>query len=121
MKYQTINLSEKLSKFNEHWSPKVIGEMNNYQFKLVKIAGDFVWHNHTDTDEVFIVIDGEMFIDFRDGQVKLSKGEMFIVPRGVEHKPFANKECHIMLVEPKGTINTGTADSNLTALNDVWV
>lgn len=121
IKYQTINLSEKLSKFNEHWSPKVIGEMNNYQFKLVKIAGDFVWHNHTDTDEVFIVIDGEMFIDFRDGQVKLSKGEMFIVPRGVEHKPFANKECHIMLVEPKGTINTGTADSNLTALNDVWV
>ncbi|WP_429313707.1 cupin domain-containing protein [Paenibacillus mucilaginosus] len=121
MNYQAINLNEKLSKFNEHWSPKVIGEMNDYQFKLVKIEGDFVWHDHQDTDEVFIVIEGEMFIDFRDGQVKVSQGEMFIVPRGVEHKPFANKECHIMLVEPRGIVNTGETESELTAVNDIWI
>lgn len=119
--YQTINLNEKLSKFNEHWSPKVIGEMNDYQFKLVKIEGDFVWHDHQDTDEVFIVIKGEMFIDFRDGQVKISQGEMFIVPKGVEHKTFANQECHIMLVEPKGVVNTGETESELTAVNDIWI
>ncbi|MGW9530260.1 cupin domain-containing protein [Paenibacillus terrae] len=121
MHYQPINLNEKLSKFNDHWSPKVIGEMNDYQFKLVKIVGDFVWHEHQDTDEVFIVIEGEMFIDFRDGQVKISQGEMFIVPRGVEHKPFAEKECHIMLVEPRGVVNTGGTESELTATNDIWI
>jgi mannose-6-phosphate isomerase-like protein (cupin superfamily) len=119
--YQTINLNEKLSKFTEHWSPKVIGEMNDYQFKLVKIDGDFVWHDHQDTDEVFIVLEGEMFIDFRDGQVKISQGEMFIVPRGVEHKTFANQECHIMLVEPRGLVNTGETESELTAVNDIWI
>ncbi len=95
--------------------------MNDYQFKLVKIVGDFVWHDHQDTDEVFIVIEGEMFIDFRDGQVKISQGEMFIVPRGVEHKPFAEKECHIMLVEPRGVVNTGGTESKLTATNDIWI
>ncbi|MXO78586.1 cupin domain-containing protein [Paenibacillus sp. OT2-17] len=121
MNYQTINLNEKLSKFTEHWSPKVIGEMNDYQFKLVKIDGDFVWHDHQDTDEVFIVLEGEMFIDFRDGQVKISQGEMFIVPRGVEHKTFANQECHIMLVEPRGLVNTGETESELTAVNDIWI
>ncbi|WP_043922334.1 cupin domain-containing protein [Paenibacillus terrae] len=121
MHYQPITLNEKLSKFNDHWSPKVIGEMNDYQFKLVKIVGDFVWHEHQDTDEVFIVIEGEMFIDFRDGQVKISQGEMFIVPRGVEHKPFAEKECHIMLVEPRGVVNTGGTESELTATNDIWI
>ncbi|TKH46411.1 cupin domain-containing protein [Paenibacillus sp. FSL R10-2782] len=121
MNYQSINLNEKLSKFNEHWSPKVIGEMNDYQFKLVKIDGDFVWHDHQDTDEVFIVLEGEMFIDFRDGQVKISQGEMFIVPRGVEHKTFANQECHIMLVEPRGVVNTGETESELTAVNDIWI
>ncbi|WP_336078657.1 cupin domain-containing protein [Paenibacillus sp. 203] len=121
MNYQSINLNEKLSKFNEHWSPKVIGEMNAYQFKLVKIDGDFVWHDHQDTDEVFIVLEGEMFIDFRDGQVKISQGEMFIVPRGVEHKTFANQECHIMLVEPRGVVNTGETESELTAVNDIWI
>ncbi|MCP3796351.1 MULTISPECIES: cupin domain-containing protein [Paenibacillus] len=121
MNYQIINLNEKLSKFNEHWSPKVIGEMNDYQFKLVKIDGDFVWHDHQDTDEVFIVLEGEMFIDFRDGQVKISPGEIFIVPRGVEHKTFANQECHIMLVEPRGVVNTGETESELTAVNDIWI
>ncbi|SEN97195.1 Mannose-6-phosphate isomerase, cupin superfamily [Paenisporosarcina quisquiliarum] len=119
--YNAINLSEKLSKFSEHWSPKVIGEMNDYQFKLVKIFGDFVWHDHKDTDEAFIVIDGEMSIAFRDGEVKLSKGEMYVIPKGVEHKPYAEKECHIMLVEPKGVVNTGETNLKLTAENNIWI
>lgn len=92
---------------NDYWSPKVIGEINDYQFKLVKIDGDFMWHNHQGDDKVFIVLEGEMFIDFRDGQVKISKGEMFIVPGGVEHKPFAKRESNIMLMEPKREGNTG--------------
>ncbi|XOK64991.1 cupin domain-containing protein [Paenibacillus elgii] len=121
MGYQAINFVEKLSKFSGHWSPKVIGEMNDYQFKLAKIIGDFVWHDHPDTDEVFIVLEGEMFIDFRDGRVKISQGEMFIVPRGVKHKPFADKECHVMLVEPRGIVNTGKTESHLRAPNDVWI
>ncbi len=119
--YQAINLNEKFSKFNEHWSPKVIAEMNDYQFKLVKIEGHFEWHDHQETDEVFIVLEGEMFIDFRDGQVKISQGELFTVPRGIEHKPFAERECHIMLVEPKGVVNTGDIKSELTADNDIWI
>ncbi|MGE7771211.1 cupin domain-containing protein [Viridibacillus arvi] len=119
--YNASNLTEKFSKFSEHWSPKVIGEMNDYQFKLVKIIGDFVWHDHKDTDEAFIVIDGEMSISFRDGTVKLSKGEMYVIPKGVEHKPYAEKECHIMLVEPKGVVNTGETNYKLTAENDIWI
>ncbi|MDQ0862391.1 mannose-6-phosphate isomerase-like protein (cupin superfamily) [Bacillus sp. V2I10] len=95
--------------------------MNDYQFKLVKILGDFVWHDHKDTDEVFIVIDGEMSIAFRDGEVKLSKGEMYVIPKGVEHKPYADKECHIMLVEPKGVVNTGETNSKLTAENNICI
>ena len=90
-----INLKEKLLKFSDHWSPKVIAEMNDYQFKLVKIKGDFVWHNHKDTDEVFIVLEGEMNIEFRDKTVKLSKGEMFVVPKGIDHKPYSEDECEI--------------------------
>lgn len=121
MKYEPINFSEKLSKFNERWSPKVVSEMNDYQFKLVKVKGDFVWHDHQETDEVFIVIEGEMTIAFRDGEVQLSSGEMYVVPKGVEHKPYAKKECHIMLVEPKGVVNTGDSHSELTAENDVWI
>jgi mannose-6-phosphate isomerase-like protein (cupin superfamily) len=121
MKYHAINLNEKLSKFSEHWSPKIIGEMNDYQFKLVKIQGDFVWHDHKDTDEVFIVIEGEMTIEFRDGGVNLSKGEMYVIPKDVEHKPYAEKECHIMIVEPRGVVNTGEASSELTAENNVWI
>jgi len=101
MHYQAIQFNNELSKISDYWSPKVIGELNDYQFKLVKIAGDFIWHEHQDTDKVYIVLEGEMLIDFRDGQVKVSKGEMFIVPRGVEMKPSAEKETFIMLVEPQ--------------------
>ena len=121
MNYQSINFEQKLSNFIEHWSPKVIAQMNDYQIKLVKVQGDFVWHNHPDTDEVFIVIDGKLDIEFRDGKVSLSSGEMYVVPKGKEHKPYAKNECHMMLIEPVGIVNTGDVDSELTAQNDVWI
>ena len=116
-----INLEDKLSKFSEHWSPKVIAEMNDYQFKLVKIEGEFVWHDHPDTDEVFIVIEGTMKIEFEDRTIELSEGEMLVVPKGVRHKPYAEEECKVMLVEPRGVVNTGDTGDELTADNDVWV
>ena len=114
-------MKDKLAKFSEHWTPKIIAEMNDYQFKLVKIKGDFVWHNHSDTDEVFIVIEGSMKIEFKDGVIELNEGEMYVVPKGVEHKPFAEHECKVLLVEPRGVVNTGDAKGDLTADNDVWI
>ena len=116
-----INLKDKFSLFSDHWSPKVITEMNDYQFKLVKIQGDFVWHNHADTDEAFIVIEGEMSIEFKDKTIELSEGEMYVVPKGVEHKPYAEKECKVMIIEPRGIVNTGNTDGHLTASNNVWI
>ena len=116
-----INLKQKLGKFSDHRSPKVIAELNDYQFKLVKIQGEFVWHNHPDTDEVFIVIEGIMNIEFENETVRLTEGEMLVVPKGVEHKPYAETECKVMLVEPRGVVNTGDSDSELTADNDVWI
>ena len=116
-----INLEDKLSKFSEHWSPKVIAEMNDYQFKLVKIEGEFVWHEHPDTDEVFIVIEGTMQIEFEDRTIELREGEMLVVPKGVRHKPYAEAECKVMLVEPRGVVNTGDAEGDLTAPNDDWI
>lgn len=121
MKYTAINFEEKFSKFNERWSPRVVAEMNDYQFKLVKVNGEFVWHDHPDTDEVFIVIEGVLEIEFKEGKVTLEAGEMFVVPKGLLHKPVANVECKILLVEPKGVVNTGGAKSELTAENDVWI
>ena len=121
MAYRAINLKDKLGRFDEHWTPKVIAEMNDYQFKLVKIQGDFVWHDHPDTDETFIVIEGEVRIDFRDGAVQLGPGEMFVVPRGVEHKPYAQNEAKLLLIEPRGVVNTGDAGGDLTAANDAWI
>ena len=118
---EKINLKEKLSMFSDHWSPKIITEMNDYQIKLVKIKGDFVWHNHEDTDELFIVIEGKMKIEFKDKIVELSEGEMYVVPKGVEHKPCAETECKVMLVEPRDVVNTGNTDGELTASNDIWI
>ena len=117
-----INFKNKYSKFSDYWSPKVIAEMNDYQFKVVKIKGEFIWHKHDSTDETFIVIDGSMVIEFRDGKVQLDKGEMYVVSKGVEHRPYADKECKVILIEPKGIVNTGDADSGtMTAKNDVWI
>jgi mannose-6-phosphate isomerase-like protein (cupin superfamily) len=122
MNYSSINFQEKLTKFTEHWSPKIISQLNDYHLKLAKVQGEFVWHDHPETDEVFIVIKGHLDILFRDGKVSLNEGEMFVVPKGVEHKPVAEQECHILLIEPAGLVNTGNAtDSSLTAPNDVWI
>ena len=119
--HEAINLRQKLSLFEEHWAPKVIAEMNDYQFKLVKLQGDFVWHHHADTDETFLVIEGELRIDFRDGVVTLRPGEMYVVPKGVEHKPFAEHEVKLMLIEPRGVLNTGETAGERTAQNDIWI
>lgn len=121
MNYEPINLGDKFRLINEHWQPRVIAELNDYQFKLVKLAGEFVWHDHKDTDEAFIVIDGELRIDFRDGSVTVGPGELYVVPRGVEHRPFAAKETQVLVVEPRGVVNTGDAGSELTAENDIWI
>jgi mannose-6-phosphate isomerase-like protein (cupin superfamily) len=121
MEMKSINFKEKLSKFYEHWSPKIIAQMNDYHFKVVKFQGEFVWHSHDDTDEVFIVLDGEMSIAFRDGSVELKAGEMFVVPKGAEHRPFAERECNAMPVEPAGTINTGGTGGEMTAEDNVWI
>ena len=116
-----INLAEKFARFSEQWSPKVIAELNDYQFKLVRIAGDFIWHNHPETDEAFIVIEGELRLDFRDGHVLLKAGEIAVVPRGIDHKPSAEREVKLMLIEPRGILNTGHEGGDRTALNDVWI
>ena len=121
MDYKPINLDEKFTRFNDLWSPKIIAQINDYQFKLVKLKGKFVWHRHEDTDEAFIVIDGQLTIEFRDGETELKSGEMFVVPKGTEHRPVAGKKCKVMLIEPKGTINTGDAGGDLTAETDVWI
>jgi mannose-6-phosphate isomerase-like protein (cupin superfamily) len=121
MNRQPINLQGKFSKFSEHWSPKVVARMNDYHFKLAKVQGEFVWHDHPETDEVFLVVKGRLEIHFQDGMVTLNEGEMFVVPKGVEHKPAAEEECHILLVEPAGTVNTGDVVDEKTAPNDVWI
>ena len=118
---KVLNLQDKFAKFSDLWSPKVIAEMNNYQFKLVKINNEFTFHKHLETDEVFIVIEGEMFIEFKTETIKLKAGEMIVVPKGTEHRPFANDEASIMLVEPKGVVNTGDKIDELTAPNDQWI
>jgi len=116
-----INLYSKFDKFGDYWSPRVIAEMNDYQFKLVKIKGEFVKHQHSDTDEVFIVIEGKMSIEFKTETIEIKNGEMIVVPKGVVHKPFADEECKVMLVEPRGVLNTGDTKGNLTAPNDQWI
>ena len=121
MQPDKINLSKKFSKFTDHWAPRVIAEMNDYQFKLVKLQGEFTWHAHDDTDEVFIVLEGEMDIEFRDRKVHLSAGEMIVVTKGVLHKPVAEQECQVMLVEPEGVVNTGQAGGDKTATNNIWI
>lgn len=121
MEYKSVNFEEKLKKFSEHWSPKVVARLNDYYLKIVKVQGEFVWHDHAETDEVFIVLRGHLDILFRDGKVSLNEGEMVVVPKRVEHKPVAEEECHILLIEPAGTVNSGNVDDALTAPNDAWI
>jgi mannose-6-phosphate isomerase-like protein (cupin superfamily) len=121
MGYQAINFQQKFGLFSEQWQPKVVAEMNDYQFKVVKLQGDFIWHDHKDTDETFIVLEGTLRIDFRDGCVHIAAGEMFVVPKGVEHKPYAEQEVKLLLIEPRGVLNTGHEGGERTAVNDVWI
>ena len=116
-----INFADKFSMFSELWSPKIIAQMNDYHFKLAKVKGDFIWHDHPETDEVFIVIQGRLAIQLQEGQVELNQGELYVVPKGVEHKPFAQEECWILLIEPAGTVNTGNAGGEMTTENDQWI
>lgn len=116
-----ISLAAKLALFSELWSPRVVAELNDYQFKLAKLQGDFVWHRHAETDEAFLVLAGELEIAFRDGVRRLSAGDLCVVPKGVEHQPRAVRECHVLLVEPRGVVNTGDAGGDLTAANDRWI
>ena len=117
---KAINFAEKISAISDLWQPRVVAEMNDYQFKLVRIEGDFVWHDHPETDETFIVLSGRLRIDFRHGTVVIGPGEMAVVPKGLEHKPYAESEVHLLLIEPRGTLNTGHEGGERTAQNDVW-
>ncbi|MGR6465827.1 cupin domain-containing protein [Rhizobium sp. PAMB 3182] len=119
--YEAITFANKIGKLTDLWQPRVIAEMNDYQFKVVRIEGDFVWHDHPETDETFIVLKGRLQIDFRDGAVTVEPGQMFVVPKGMEHKPYAAEEVHMLLIEPRGTLNTGHAGGARTAQNDLWV
>jgi mannose-6-phosphate isomerase-like protein (cupin superfamily) len=121
MDYQSINFARKFALLDAPWRPRVVAEMNDYQFKVVKLEGDFIWHHHEKTDETFLVLDGTLRIDFRDGTVEVSAGEMFVVPKGIEHKPCAEGEVKLLLIEPRGTTNTGEEGGDRTAPNDVWI
>ena len=115
-----VNFTEKLKLIKTYWSPKIIASLNDYHFKLVKVKGDFIWHNHQDTDEAFIVLSGELKIDYRDHSITLREGEMHIAKKGIDHKPYAENECSILLIEPLETINTGTILDQKTAKAE-WI
>ena len=119
--FKKVNFKEKLSKFTEQWQPKVVASLNDYEIKLVKLKDDFVWHHHEETDEAFIVLKGEIHIEFENHTVRLDEGEMLVVPKGVRHKPYADQEAHVMLIEPKDVRNTGNIENDLTAPNDDWI
>ncbi|MDB3932725.1 cupin domain-containing protein [Luminiphilus sp.] len=116
-----VNFTEKFAVFSDQWAPKIIAQMNDYQFKLVRLQGEFVWHEHTDTDETFIVLEGSLVIDFKEGSVTLNAGEMVVVPKGCLHRPRADTEAKLLLVEPVGVVNTGDTQSALTAPLDDWL
>ena len=116
-----INLDEKFGKISEHWSPHIIAQLNDLHIKTVKLRGAFVWHRHADTDELFLVHKGRLTIKYRDRDVKLAAGDLHVVPRGVEHKPVAEADCEILLIEPAGTVNTGDAGGALTAGDEPWI
>ncbi|MFL3052485.1 MAG: cupin domain-containing protein [Candidatus Neomarinimicrobiota bacterium] len=121
MKIKKINLNQKFKKVYEYWQPKVIAEMNEYQFKLAKVKDEFIWHKHEETDETFFIIKGQLTIELKNEKLFLNKGEMVVIPKGVEHRPFADKECEIMLIEPKETVNTGNISNEMTAKNNQWI
>lgn len=121
MEISVINFVEKFAKIKEFHTYKLVAEMNGYHFKLVRMKREFIWHSHPETDEVFIIIDGSMQIELRDQILYLNKGEMVVIPKGVEHKPSSREECHILLIEPAGTLNTGDAGGDLTDNKLEWI
>ena len=122
MKAEKINIFEKFGKLPaEDYAVGLIAKMNNYEFKIVRFKGDFVWHSHPDTEETFLIMEGTLVMNFRDRKVEVHAGEMIVIPKGVEHKPYAEKECKIMLVEPAGTVNTGQKTTDLTHREVAWI
>ncbi len=118
---EVINLKDRLDKFPGHYDPKIIAELNEQYVKLVKFKGDFVWHSHKNEDELFFVIKGSFFMDFRDKTVEVKEGEMIVVPKGVEHRPRAGEEVHVMLFEPASTLNTGDVENEMTKKDLEWI
>ena len=118
---QSINLREKLTLFDAHWDPKIVAELNGQHVKLVKLLGEFVWHSHENEDELFLVLAGELRIELRDREVRLCEGECVVIPRGVEHKPIAEEEVHVLLLEPATTVNTGNSPGELTVDRPAWI
>lgn len=114
MKPEAINLADKLSQFSDHWSPKIVGQFNDNDIMVVKVQGEFVWHDHPDTDDFFLVLDGEVRIETEDGNVTLGPGELYVVPKGKKHRPVADREAHLLLIEPRGTPNTGDEKTAVT-------
>ena len=112
---EPINLGEKLELFTEHWQPKIVAQLNDYDVRIVKVKGEFVWHKHDETDDLFLVLKGHLTIQLRDRNIELDRGELYVVPRGVEHCPRAEEEASVLLIEPSGTVNTGDAGGPLTA------
>ncbi|MEJ2412396.1 MAG: cupin domain-containing protein [Anaerolineales bacterium] len=121
MMIDVVNLTDKFSLFTEQWAPRVIAQLNDYHFKIAKIQGEFIWHSHSETDEVFLVVDGSLTIHLRDGKLQLEQGELCVIPRGVDHKPAAEHECQILMIEPAGTLNTGDAGGHRTIDNVEWI
>lgn len=117
---EVINVAEKFGKFSDYWSPRIAGELNDSYVKLARIKGEFLWHHHEREDELFLVIKGRLLMKLRDGDRWVNEGEFIIIPRGVEHMPVAEEECHILLLEPKSTVNTGTVENERT-VGDQWV
>jgi mannose-6-phosphate isomerase-like protein (cupin superfamily) len=118
---QAINLAHKASLIDQQWSPRVVAEMNDYQFKVVRIEGEFIWHSHPETDEAFLVLEGVLRIDLPHGSVFVGPGELYVVPRGMEHRTAAEGEARLMMIEPRGVLNTGHEGGERTATNDVWI
>ncbi len=116
-----VNLTEKFSLVTDQWDPKIIAQLNDYQLKIAKIQGEFIWHSHPETDEVFLVVDGDLTIHLREGHLTLKPGELCVIPKGVEHKPAAAQECQILMVEPAGTVNTGDAGGEMTIDETAWI
>jgi len=118
---EKVNLAQKFSLFSDHWNPRIVGEINDSYVKLAKLKGEFIWHSHEAEDELFFVVKGRLLIKLRDRDIWLEEGEFFIIPRGVEHKPVAEEEAHVMLLEPKTTLNTGDVRNDRTIENPEWI